>query len=705
MNIFDMLLGGSQPSQLQPAAGTSTPSADSAMPFDTLIQQLLDSDSHDQSGRGRLPFVVAPNPAFDHPTTRAGRTPDAIHTNPAKQPATLGLMVAALKGAPDVAVPRTATASPELLMRQLLRSGTAAEIDFGHSQIALERSATDGQLLAVDIESLIAQAGFATRSTEVPPGDQMNAQSAEVVAAALSATATTDAADVAAKPRPDAHSSTIVAAGTVDRMTDNTAGEDPAEAPRISVRVDVTAARHAAGDWAFPHTATPSNGGLAEPVPQTNNIAAVAAENTTPAEDTDLSVSPEVSDAAGDPRLHLAATASVRQVLISQPAELSPGTYHITDISVSGDRVQFTVIPSKQGAPNADSSATMKINLPLENVSRALQSVSAEPGPVRQQITRVQLDGITQPVRRIEAILNQLNVHKIEITHREVEAAGADQARSNAINARQVQLTISPDKAHHQPVRVEVNASQLHAVTEQRVNIETTPRVSLTSGNGNTSGNGQSLTDNASGQQQFGGLFDKRQDMAGTAFRFTSGKDASSVNRFEQMFGLEGQTQSGGNTSASDASRSRPVRVIIPETEMMKLRSNGQTIRLQLEPDTLGPARLTLTMQGNTLKAQVMVESYQAKAVVESSLQELTSQLGRANIKVDHITVEVASDGADQHWQFERRPQWHSRSHGSYASLASDDENNEIADNATILTGTSVNEPYGIRAGSVNLIA
>jgi len=308
-------------------------------------------------------------------------------------------------------------------------------------------------------------------------------------------------------------------------------------------------------------------------------------------------------------------------------------------------------------------------------------------------------------VRRIEAILNQLNVHKIEIAQSEVEPAGADQSRSSAISARQVQLTISSDKAHHPPVRIEVNASQLHAVTEQRVNIETTPRVSVSGGNGNASGNGQSFTDNASGHQQFGGLFDKRQDMAGTAFKFTSGKDASGVNRFDQMLGLDGQNQSGGNTSASDASQSRPVRVIIPETEMMKLRSSGQTIRLQLEPDTLGPARLTLTMQGNTLKAQVMVESYQAKAVVESSLQELTSQLGRANIKVDHISVEVASDGRDQQWQFERRPQWHSRSHASYAGVAGDDENNETIDNSTILPGATVNERYGIRAGSVNLIA
>jgi flagellar hook-length control protein FliK len=146
--------------------------------------------------------------------------------------------------------------------------------------------------------------------------------------------------------------------------------------------------------------------------------------------------------------------------------------------------------------------------------------------------------------------------------------------------------------------------------------------------------------------------------------------------------------------------------MVIPEAEMMKLRTTGQTVRLRLEPDSLGPARLTLHMQGDTMKAHVVVESQQARAAVESSLQELAQQLNRANIKVDHISVEVASDGTDQQWQFDRRPNWHARPQGgSYANLNAEGEDDETIDNPTILAQADASRGYGVGAGGVNLLA
>ncbi len=96
----------------------------------------------------------------------------------------------------------------------------------------------------------------------------------------------------------------------------------------------------------------------------------------------------------------------------------------------------------------------------------------------------------------------------------------------------------------------------------------------------------------------------------------------------------------------------------LPDNAAQILRPNGESILLRIEPDHLGPARLHLTMRGQMLSARVVVETVQAGAAVEGSLDQLTEQLLRAGISVDHIEVMV--DGGEQGNQFfDRNPVWH----------------------------------------------
>ncbi len=394
---------------------------------------------------------------------------------------------------------------------------------------------------------------------------------------------------------------------------------------------------------------------------------------------------------------------AVRQVTLSQPTQLGPGTYEIIDFSIRSDRVQFTLAPLNQdGIADKNAGQQVKISLPREAVTQALESAMNQ-GP--RQITRVQLDGLGQPVRRIEAILNQLNASKIEVAPLESDGGKDSPSRAMTNDSRQIQLTFTPEKAQQPPVRVTMNSNQVQAVSEQRINMETAPRVSISDGNAGNSGNGQSFGGHAGNQQdQFAGLFDRHQQMTGSNFKLNTTGDNTTNNRFDQLLGLESQTARNGNMPTADMPEARPVRMVIPEAEMMKLRTTGQTVRLHLEPDTLGPARLTLSMQGDTLKAHVVVDSRQAKAAVESSLQELTQQLSRANIKVDHISVEVGSESPDQQQLLDRRPQWYSRPQGAYANLAGD-ETSETTENPAILAGQVAAHGYGINAGGVNLLA
>jgi flagellar hook-length control protein FliK len=768
LTIFDMLLGGAQPTQGQPSAGAGAAgSVDGGLPFDVLMQQLLGGKQAKQSGQNRLPFVVAPNPTQGQNLGK--QNPPKLQPNPSGQQH--GLQGMARGGVQSVV-------SPELLMRQLLNSGKAGQIDFNpQQQVALERSATDGHVKTVSVESLIAQAGFvedgktAKKAVDQPEATDAKPNIQQVIGQGEQKPQT-------AQTQQGLQSQQLL----VEQQANEAAGHSPREhfdanitsdnrpaIPQQSdepVTVDMMAAKQAARNFAFPTSDENVNTQeqvesieqnlTAEQLPRadqtndqaTNQVAVngvvsqitAEAQATVPTaeatvnEANEPSISPrvhlasirsgqritaeaeatvptaeatvnEADEPSIDPRVHLASIRSGQQITVSQPTRLTPGTYEVVDFNVRNDRVQFTLTPVEHGKTGASTTTEdtqkLKISLPQEVVQKALDAALGQP---RQQPVRVQLDGLNQPVRRMEAILQQLNVQKIEVSAPESDSLEMVQPKAQNAESRQIQLTLTPDKAQ-QPVRVDVSSNKVHAVSEQRVSMESSPRVAVSEPSGSSTGGGQSFGQQAGGQDdEFAGMLDRQMTSGG--FKLNATSESGSNNRFEQLLGLQSQGDRPTSMPSADMPESRPVRMVIPEAEMMKLRTTGQTVRLRLEPDSLGPARLTLHMQGDTMKAHVVVESQQARAAVESSLQELAQQLNRANIKVDHISVEVASDGTDQQWQFDRRPNWHARPQGgSYANLNAEGEDDETIDNPTILAQADASRGYGVGAGGVNLLA
>lgn len=66
-----------------------------------------------------------------------------------------------------------------------------------------------------------------------------------------------------------------------------------------------------------------------------------------------------------------------------------------------------------------------------------------------------------------------------------------------------------------------------------------------------------------------------------------------------------------------------------------------RTLSVKLEPEHLGPARLYLSAVNDTINARLSVETPTAKAAVERGLDQLTDQLSRAGIRVNHIEVSL----------------------------------------------------------------
>ncbi|HWR84160.1 MAG TPA: flagellar hook-length control protein FliK [Candidatus Deferrimicrobium sp.] len=102
------------------------------------------------------------------------------------------------------------------------------------------------------------------------------------------------------------------------------------------------------------------------------------------------------------------------------------------------------------------------------------------------------------------------------------------------------------------------------------------------------------------------------------------------------------------------------VRFVIPDTLRSSLTTGSQVVMLRIEPEQLGPAKLSLTMYDGRLRARVIVKDAQAMTAVERSLDRLVDQLSKANIEVDHIEVTIAGDGSRSD-HFGRSATWRQR--------------------------------------------
>ena len=88
-----------------------------------------------------------------------------------------------------------------------------------------------------------------------------------------------------------------------------------------------------------------------------------------------------------------------------------------------------------------------------------------------------------------------------------------------------------------------------------------------------------------------------------------------------------------------------PVKFVLPAEINGKNIRNNHTVMIRMEPDHLGPVRMTISTYNDVLTARLVVDSPVAKAAVESNLNNLLEQLNRQGIKVD--TFEVSVNGGE----------------------------------------------------------
>lgn len=90
------------------------------------------------------------------------------------------------------------------------------------------------------------------------------------------------------------------------------------------------------------------------------------------------------------------------------------------------------------------------------------------------------------------------------------------------------------------------------------------------------------------------------------------------------------------------------VRLTAPsESDIRELKS-GRTVIIKMEPEHMGPVRLTLSTSGDSLHGRMTVQSIEARAAVEGNLNELQEHLSRQGIKLDSFQISLAGGQVGQ---------------------------------------------------------
>jgi len=187
--------------------------------------------------------------------------------------------------------------------------------------------------------------------------------------------------------------------------------------------------------------------------------------------------------------------------------------------------------------------------------------------------------------------------------------------------------------------------------------------------------------------------FAKQSGLGATTF--TLGDDTGSADLFAGL-------NTWGTADRIDGKEipTRTVRFSLPDNLQAKLQPNGQSVSIRIEPEHLGPARLSLTISHDKLRARVIVETAEVKALVERSLDRLVQQLTKAGIEIDKI--EVALDGRQAGEElFDRRRQWH---RSTRPANPDPDTLAELKQAGTIPIVSQTNQTY-VGAGGVNVLA
>lgn len=154
--------------------------------------------------------------------------------------------------------------------------------------------------------------------------------------------------------------------------------------------------------------------------------------------------------------------------------------------------------------------------------------------------------------------------------------------------------------------------------------------------------------------------------------------------------------------TSTDGHITETVKIILPENFKLSTNQKTQTIMIRIEPDHLGPARLELKMTDDILSAKLIVETVEAKIILESSISQLREKLASADIKVENLEINVRSESHNSHMSDKQQAHWQNQK--ALRQFNRLDESLTSSEPAAMSALTNLSPQYA-GAGGVNLLA
>lgn len=423
---------------------------------------------------------------------------------------------------------------------------------------------------------------------------------------------------------------------------------------------------------------------------------------------------------------------------LAVPTNLEAGSYEVIESRQADGTIQLKLVDSTARE------SVIQVSLPADLLSPGASESIAEQSTVQGSIKRVDLEAVPRQTTNVERLFAQLNLKQIEVSNVAVDndstndhvaiklsgvRNGVDvqlraQLSQDQLNALKIKSQLPPEvKAgeQKQPVAVSANATKSHQARAASAPLfAPTPAPKIRS-----AGHLRSRREAASGSTRSSvastsqATMPAKSDQLLTTFgqslkqsltaankivnnvvrQTTSNFDLSTFggdpDQVDPFANLESVRETGKILTGKLSQRE--VRFSLPDDLASKLKPNGQSVMIRIQPDHLGPARLSLRMHQDKLSARITVETVGIKAVVEQSLERLTQQLIKSGIDVERI--EVALDGRQSGEQLsERHPHWQRQ-----ARPAHFDENNLTETNEVSPVATAV--PAYVGSGGVNVLA
>ena len=383
----------------------------------------------------------------------------------------------------------------------------------------------------------------------------------------------------------------------------------------------------------------------------------------------------------------------IKSLIDNNQVEIPNGTYAVESIDVKDSKVTFELLPVQTVA--AEQSEPVKIQIPFDALKIDKQVLA-------QLQNRVEVNPVVSKVdgQQIQELLDHLNLKQIEIKGLDTDVSkgqlkdvsialiGEDNGNkivlTNSIKRNQVKVSTAtkdiPMKSATTPLFAQKTDSE--AVVSDDADAESKPNVTVQNGKGSI---GEAESGKVSPDGKKNSLIEK-------------------VKNDNQIF----KTDIGNNTVNTDSrsienqagETTKPVRMQLPESIKTVLRPNGQAVTIQIDPENLGPAKLSLKFTDNKLTAHLTVNSVHAKNLLDHSIERLVDQLHKVDINVDKINITLDSEAQEQN-QFARNAAWQRKF--SYRNLQHDEDYN-IKNNQMIIPQMMTNSQY-INASGVNLLA